>query len=48
MEIRAPISGVITDQQVTNAAGVAGFGSPNPFTISDHRISVVLNFKANS
>jgi cobalt-zinc-cadmium efflux system membrane fusion protein len=35
VEIRAPISGVITDQQVTNAAGVAGLGSPNPFTISD-------------
>jgi len=26
---------VITDQQVTTAAGVAGLGSPNPFTISD-------------
>jgi cobalt-zinc-cadmium efflux system membrane fusion protein len=26
---------VITDQQVTNAAGVAGISSPNPFTISD-------------
>jgi cobalt-zinc-cadmium efflux system membrane fusion protein len=26
---------VITDQQVTNAAGVAGLGSPSPFTISD-------------
>ena len=35
IEIHAPISGVITDQQVTNAAGVAGLGSPNPFTISD-------------
>ena len=35
IEIRAPIDGVITDQQVTNAAGVAGLGSPNPFTISD-------------
>ena len=35
VEVRAPISGVITDQQVTNAAGVAGLGSPNPFTISD-------------
>jgi cobalt-zinc-cadmium efflux system membrane fusion protein len=35
VEIRAPLSGVITDQQVTNAAGVAGLGSPNPFTISD-------------
>jgi len=35
VEIRAPISGYITDQQVTNAAGVPGLGSPNPFTISD-------------
>jgi cobalt-zinc-cadmium efflux system membrane fusion protein len=35
VEIRAPVSGVITDQQVTNAAGVPGLGSPNPFTISD-------------
>jgi membrane fusion protein, heavy metal efflux system len=35
VEVRAPISGIITDQQVTNAAGVAGLGSPNPFTISD-------------
>jgi cobalt-zinc-cadmium efflux system membrane fusion protein len=35
VDLRAPISGVITDQQVTNAAGVAGLGSPNPFTISD-------------
>src|SRR5262249_53146926 len=35
VEIRAPVDGVVTDQQVTNAAGVAGLGSPNPFTISD-------------
>jgi cobalt-zinc-cadmium efflux system membrane fusion protein len=35
VDIRAPVSGVITDQQVTTAAGVAGLGSPNPFTISD-------------
>jgi membrane fusion protein, heavy metal efflux system len=35
VEIHAPISGVITDQQVTNAAGVNGLASPNPFTISD-------------
>src|SRR5579872_4879896 len=35
VDIVAPISGVITDQQVTNAAGVAGLGAPNPFTISD-------------
>ena len=35
VNITAPISGVITDQQVTNAAGIPGLGSPNPFTISD-------------
>jgi membrane fusion protein, heavy metal efflux system len=35
VDILAPISGVITDQQVTNAAGVQGLSSPNPFTISD-------------
>lgn len=35
VDIVAPISGVITDQQVTNAAGLQGLASPNPFTISD-------------
>jgi cobalt-zinc-cadmium efflux system membrane fusion protein len=35
VDIRAPVSGVITDKQVTTAAGVAGLSSPNPFTISD-------------
>ena len=35
VEITAPVSGVITDQQVTNAAGVQGLGAPSPFTISD-------------
>ena len=35
VDVYAPVSGVITDQQDTNAAGVAGLGSPNPFTISD-------------
>jgi cobalt-zinc-cadmium efflux system membrane fusion protein len=34
VEIHAPISGVITDQQVTGGASVQAFG-PNPFTISD-------------
>jgi len=34
VEIRAPVSGVITDQQVTNAAGVQSLVT-NPFTISD-------------
>lgn len=35
VEIKAPVSGVITDQQVTAAAGTQGLASPNPFTISD-------------
>src|SRR6202042_2059780 len=35
VDIVAPITGVITDQQVTNAAGVQGLSSTNPFTISD-------------
>jgi cobalt-zinc-cadmium efflux system membrane fusion protein len=34
-DIVAPVSGVITDQQVTNASGVQGLSSTNPFTISD-------------
>jgi membrane fusion protein, heavy metal efflux system len=35
VDIVAPITGVITDQQVTNAAGAQGLSGPNPFTISD-------------
>jgi len=33
--IVAPVSGVITDQQITAAAGVQALSAPNPFTISD-------------
>ena len=35
VDIFAPASGVITDQQVTTASGVQALASPNPFTISD-------------
>ena len=35
IDILAPASGVITDQQVTTASGTQGLGSPNAFTISD-------------
>ncbi len=35
VDVVAPVSGTITDQQVTNAAGVQGLSGPNPFTISD-------------
>jgi len=47
VEIHAPASGVITDQQVTNDAGVQAFG-PNPFTISDlSRVWVVCDVHEN-
>jgi len=35
VDIVAPITGVITDQEVTIAASVQSYSSPNPFTISD-------------
>jgi cobalt-zinc-cadmium efflux system membrane fusion protein len=35
IDVFAPVSGVITDQQVTAASGVQGLASTNPFTISD-------------
>ena len=35
VEVRSPASGVITDQQVTEGAGVQALSVPNPFTISD-------------
>ena len=35
VDVYAPVSGVITDQQVTAASGVQSLSSTNPFTISD-------------
>ncbi len=35
VDIYAPVSGVITDQQITLAAGIQAFSAPSPFTISD-------------
>jgi len=35
VDVVAPVSGVITDQQVTNASAVQALSSPSPFTISD-------------
>jgi membrane fusion protein, heavy metal efflux system len=35
IDVYAPVSGVITDQQVTTASGVQSLASTNPFTISD-------------
>ncbi len=33
--VNAPVSGVITDQQITTSSGVQALTAPNPFTISD-------------
>ena len=35
VDVYAPVSGVITDQQITDSAGVQALSAPNPFTISD-------------
>jgi cobalt-zinc-cadmium efflux system membrane fusion protein len=35
VEVYAPVSGVITDQQITDQSGVQALTPPNPFTISD-------------
>jgi cobalt-zinc-cadmium efflux system membrane fusion protein len=35
VDIFAPVSGVITDQEVTNGAAVQAYSAPSPFTISD-------------
>jgi membrane fusion protein, heavy metal efflux system len=35
VDVAAPVSGVITDQEVTNASTVQAFNTPGPFTISD-------------
>lgn len=35
VEVKAPVSGIITDQQITEGAGVQALSAPNPLTISD-------------
>jgi membrane fusion protein, heavy metal efflux system len=35
VNVVAPISGVITEQQVTNAGGVQGLAGPSPFVVAD-------------
>ncbi|HEY7335253.1 MAG TPA: efflux RND transporter periplasmic adaptor subunit [Bryobacteraceae bacterium] len=35
VEVSAPVSGVITDQQITVGSGVQALTAPNPFTVSD-------------
>jgi cobalt-zinc-cadmium efflux system membrane fusion protein len=48
VEVRAPVSGVITDQQITNSSGVQALTAPNPFTISDlSRVWIVCDVYEN-
>lgn len=48
VEIKAPVSGIISDQQITNAAGIQGLASPSPFTISDlSRVWIVCDVFEN-
>jgi cobalt-zinc-cadmium efflux system membrane fusion protein len=35
VSVYAPVSGIITDQQITNQSGVQALTAPNPFTISN-------------
>jgi cobalt-zinc-cadmium efflux system membrane fusion protein len=49
VNIYAPVSGVITDQQITSSAGVQALSSPNPFTISDlSRVWIICDVYENS
>jgi cobalt-zinc-cadmium efflux system membrane fusion protein len=46
--VYAPITGIITDQQITNAAGVQGLAGPNPLTISDtSRVWIICDVYEN-
>jgi len=35
VNVYAPVSGTITDQEITSQSGVQAYSAPNPFTISD-------------
>lgn len=49
VEVFAPVSGVITDQQITNQSGVQALTPPNPFTISDmSRVWIVCDVYENN
>ena len=48
VSVFAPISGVITDQEITNQSGVQALTPPNPFTISDMaRVWIVCDVYEN-
>jgi len=49
VEVYAPVSGVITDQQITNSSGVQALTPPNPFTISDvSRVWIICDVWENN
>jgi cobalt-zinc-cadmium efflux system membrane fusion protein len=48
VEVYAPVSGVITDQEITDASGVQALTPPNPFTISDiSRVWIICDVYEN-
>ena len=49
VDVFAPVSGTITDQQITNQSGVQALTPPNPFTISDlSRVWIVCDVYENN
>ena len=49
VDVFAPVSGTITDQQITNQSGVQALTLPNPFTISDlSRVWIVCDVWENN
>jgi membrane fusion protein, heavy metal efflux system len=49
VDVFAPVSGTITDQQITNQSGVQALTAPNPFTISDlSRVWIVCDVWENN
>jgi cobalt-zinc-cadmium efflux system membrane fusion protein len=46
--VYAPVSGTITDQEITNQSGVQALTPPNPFTISDmSRVWIICDVYEN-
>ncbi len=49
VEVFAPVSGTITDQEITNQSGVQALTPPNPFTISDmSRVWIICDVWENN
>jgi cobalt-zinc-cadmium efflux system membrane fusion protein len=49
VSVFAPVSGTITDQEITNQSGVQALTAPNPFTISDmSRVWIICDVWENN